>query len=145
MLPAAFNDAKAKQVVADAVNHGLVGRKRSDAAQEILDFVVHRALTTKKLGIGTKPISPMGAGGGIFDELEAAFEEAGATKLFEVLQRGRNYETTYVLLSPDDVKLAAKQLAKIAEDDTDGYFTSELVEPFAKAAKQGRAIYGSCG
>lgn len=144
-LPPAFDGAKAKQVVADAVNHGLDGKKRPEAEQRVLDFVVHHALSTKKLGIHTKPISPMGAGGGIFDELEAAFEEAGAKKLFEVLQRGRNYEGAYILLSPDDVALAAKQLRKVAEDDADGYLTSELLEPFAKAAKQGRAIYGSWG
>ena len=141
-LPSDVDASRARQVVTRAVMNGLDGETLPDGDQAVLDHVVKAALTTKKLGINRKPISPNGVGGPLFDDFEAAFKDAGAAKLFEVLQRGRDYDGTFVLLSPDDVALAAKLLAKVAESDDDGYLTSELLEPFATAAKQRRAIVG---
>jgi hypothetical protein len=144
-LPPQIATSKTQAAVTNAVNRGLAWKDLASDEKKAVEWAVHHALTTKKFGINRKPISPMGAGGAIFDDLQAAFEEAGATELFEVLQRGRNYEDACILLSPEDVKLAAKQLKSVAEDDADGYLTSELLEPFARAATKNHAIYGNWG
>lgn len=140
--------AKAKAIVTNAVMKGLSDKPLPKADQAILDLVVYEALSSEAFAIGAKPISPMGLGGRFFDDFEQRFKDAKATKLFEVLQRGRNYENAFVLLSSSDVVLAAKQLKRIAEadeDDVDEGFVEELVEPFATSAKKGHAIYGRWG
>jgi hypothetical protein len=142
----------ARAVVTKAVMEGLDGQTSDEESRRILDKIVEEAVSTKSYGIGATPISPMGAGGALFDAFAPGFEEAGATakKLFAILQRGRNYEGGIVLLSPDDVTTAAKLLQKIADADENGdemeeAFRDELVEPFANAASKRRAVFGRWG
>jgi hypothetical protein len=142
----------ARALVTKAVMEGLDGQAVDKESQQLLDAIVDEAIWTKSFGIGATPISPNGAGGPLFDAFAPHFDEAGpkARKLFAVLQRGRNYEREIVLLSPDDVATAAKILKRIADadesgDDTEEAFREELVEPFANAAKKGRAVFGRWG
>lgn len=147
----ATTPGRAREIVTNAIMKGLDGKALPDGEQSILDLVVYEALRSKKFGIPSTALSPMGASGPLFDAYEPYFDDAGATKLFQVLQRGRNYETAFILLSPEDVALAAKLLKKVAEhgeDDGDDFaeaFTQELVEPFEAASKKGRAVFGRWG
>jgi len=75
-----------------------------------------------------------------------------AKKLFEILQHGRNFDGGVILLSPDDVRAAAKLLKTIADqhdpdeaDEMDEGFVEELVRPFATTAKKDRAVFGQWG
>jgi hypothetical protein len=144
--------AEARALAKKAVKHGLDGKPTRKEAQILLDAMVDVAITTKSFGIPTSPMSPMGAGGALFDAFESRFIGAGAiaTKLFTVLQRGRNYEGGIILLSPDDVRTSAKLLSRIAKadddhDEMDDAFREELVEPFEAAAKKSRAVFGHWG
>lgn len=143
---------QARALVVKAVRQGLDGAPRSTDEQILLDALVDAAVTSRSFGVAATPISPMGTGGPVLDHVEARFADAGDTaeKLFEILQRGRNYEGGIVLLSPDDVRVAAKLLRSIADaqdpddaDDLDEIFVEELVEPFGVAAKKGRAVFGT--
>ncbi len=152
MVPenATVTRARAKELVTNAVMHGLDGATLPAAEQAILDVIVDVALTRNSFGIHTTPISPMGVAGVLFDAFAERFSDAKATRLFAVLQRGRNYDGTFLVLSPDDVALAAAQLQKIANrrdpddaDELDEEFKEELLEPFVTTAtKRGRAIFG---
>jgi hypothetical protein len=147
---AAVTPARATELVTNAVMHGLDGAALPAPEQALLDVIVDFALTRNSFGIRTTPISPMGVGGPLFDAFAERFSDAKATRLFAVLQRGRSYDGSFLVLSPDDVALAATQLKKIADrldpddaDELDAVFMEELVEPFVKTAtKKDRAIFG---
>jgi hypothetical protein len=132
--------AASAAVVTRAVMHGL-GHEDDPVRDQAVAF----AMRAKEFGIAPKSISPMGAGQLLFDDFEERFESATAKKLFAILQRGRNYDGRVVLLSPEDVRVAANVLRKIARDDDDEFFQEELVQPFAATAKKGRAIFGAWG
>lgn len=147
--PGAPLSARAKDVVVRAVVRGLDGAARPAEEQQVLDCMVDLAVTSKRFGIAATPISPMGASGKLFDEYGAHFRGRDAARLYQVLQRGRNYESAVVLLSPSDVVRAAALLTDVRsrlDAGRDHVFVEELVTPFVETAKKaGRAIFGSWG
>ena len=105
--------------------------------QKLFDFLVEAAFRTKKAGIKLKPISPNGMGSFFFDEFAGAFEGKKGKALLATLRSER------FLLTPAEVERASALLASLdAGDDDDGVFASELVEPFAAAAKKKQGIRG---
>jgi hypothetical protein len=145
-----LTDEKAKALVTKTLSNGIDYSALSPADARVLDVIVDRAFRTKKLGIRTAALSPMGIGAQWLDDLEGSFEAQGATAVWRALRNGQRFgkkpnttttDDAQLLLTPADVRSANDKLQTMVEEG-DELFASEIAEPFAKATKKKMGLRG---
>ncbi len=148
-----LTDVKVTALVTSVLTKGIDYDAVSPKDSELLDVIVDRSFRARKLGIKTSPLSPMGIGTQWLDELEGAFDTHGATAIWRTLRNGKRLgkaparkpaEGARFLLTPDEVRAASEKIQTIAQDE-DELFTSEIAEPFARAAKKKLGLRGTWG
>lgn len=148
-----LTEAKATAMVTKALTTGIDYHALSSADAKLLDVIVDCAFRTRKLGIKTTPLSPMGIGASWLDELRESFDSYGAAETWRALRNGKRFgakparttsEGAQVLLSPAEVRAASEVLESMVDEQEED-FASEIAEPFSKAAKRKLGLRGTWG